>query len=52
MLIKLPKVCTNCETKYIVVYDNEVYDTKPMVCPFCSYELDEEESVKENDNWD
>ena len=56
---KISKTCSNCETKYTIVWDNEEQDLEPLTCPFCGYEVDnDEEDVEwvnkeenEDDNW-
>ena len=51
---KTTKTCSNCETKYTVAWDSEEQDLEPLTCPFCGYEVDEEDDVEsryEHDNW-
>ena len=56
---KISKTCSNCETKYTIVWDNEEQDLEPLTCPFCGYEVDNEEdevewvnkNEDEEDNW-
>ena len=54
---KITKTCSNCETKYTIVWDNEEQDLEPLTCPFCGYEVDNEEddvewvNKDEDDNW-
>tara|TARA_B100001996_G_C18439848_1_gene507963 strand:+ start:17 stop:208 length:192 start_codon:yes stop_codon:yes gene_type:complete len=49
--------CGNCEVSYTIKYDEESTDMKPMSCPFCSYEVDEDQEDNEvnddegNDSW-
>lgn len=40
---KFETTCGNCKTKFTIKYDDEETDMKPMSCPFCSYEFDDEE---------
>jgi DNA-directed RNA polymerase subunit RPC12/RpoP len=58
---KYKRNCSNCNTKFSIIFDEDTTDQKVRVCPFCSYELDEEEEddikeeVNENENessWD
>jgi hypothetical protein len=45
--------CENCKTKFTIKYDEDNTDMKPMSCPFCSFEFDDEdadETVELNDN--
>ncbi len=52
---KREKKCTSCETKYTVTWDIEEQDLEPLTCPFCGYEVDDEEEPEEvwtNDNGD
>jgi len=57
---KRTKNCTSCETKYTVIWDIEEQDLEPLTCPFCGYEVEQEEdeeiwtneSSNEDDNWD
>jgi len=59
---KYKRNCSNCNTKFSIIFDEDTTDQKVRVCPFCSYELDEEEDeddikeeVNENENepsWD
>jgi Zn ribbon nucleic-acid-binding protein len=56
------KNCTSCETKYTVQWDIEEQDLEPLTCPFCGYEVEQEEDEEElwsndsdsneDDNWD
>ena len=53
---EVEKVCSNCETKYTIHWDDEVQDLEPHLCPFCGYETDDEEDTiwtneSEDDNW-
>ena len=57
---KVTKTCSSCETKYTVAWDTEEQDLEPLTCPFCGFEVeDEEENVEwvnehedeEDDNW-
>ena len=58
---KAKKVCTSCETKYTVIWDIEEQDLEPLTCPFCGYEVENEEDQDdvewvnkeedEDDNW-
>ena len=60
MAEKRIKNCTSCETKYTVIWDIEEQDLEPLTCPFCGYEVEQEEddeiwtneSSNEDDNWD
>ena len=58
MAEKVQKTCSSCETKYTVIWDIEEQDLEPLTCPFCGYEVtDEEDDVEwvnqedEEDNW-
>ena len=58
MAEKRKKTCSSCETKYTVVWDIEEQDLEPLTCPFCGFEVtDEEDDVEwvnhedEEDNW-
>jgi len=57
---KSKKTCTSCETKYTVTWDIEEQDLEPLTCPFCGYEVENEEEEElwtnnddsnEDDNW-
>ena len=58
---KVTKTCSNCETKYTVTWDIEEQDLEPLTCPFCGYEVENEEDQDdvewvnkeedEDDNW-
>ena len=54
---EITKVCSNCETKYTIQWDEEVQDLEPLTCPFCGYEVENEEdevewvNKDEDDNW-
>ena len=52
------KNCSSCETKYTVQWDIDEQDLEPLTCPFCGFEVtDEEDDVEwvnhedEDDNW-
>jgi len=57
---KIKKTCSSCETKYTVVWDIEEQDLEPLTCPFCGYEVEQEEDdvewtnedSNEDDSWD
>ena len=58
MAEKRQKTCSSCDTKYTVIWDIEEQDLEPLTCPFCGYEVtDEEDDVEwvnqedEEDNW-
>tara|TARA_Y100001970_G_C13469384_1_gene478945 strand:- start:291 stop:473 length:183 start_codon:yes stop_codon:yes gene_type:complete len=59
MAEKRKKTCSSCETKYTIVWDIEEQDLEPLTCPFCGFEVtDEEDDVEwvnhedeEDDNW-
>ena len=47
MIEKRPKTCSSCETKYTVQWDIEEQDLEPLTCPFCGFEVtDEEDDVE------
>ena len=57
---KRQKTCTSCETKYNIVWDIEEQDLEPLTCPFCGYEVEDEDETEEvwsnddsneDDNW-
>ena len=56
---KVTKTCSNCETKYTVAWDMEENELQPLTCPFCGYEVENEEDEvewvnkdeDEDDNW-
>ena len=58
---KRQKTCSSCETKYTVMWDIEEQDLEPLTCPFCGYEVENEEDQEEvwsndsdsneDDNW-
>ena len=60
MVEKRQKNCSSCETKYTVIWDIEEQDLEPLTCPFCGYEVENEEEEElwtnnddsnEDDNW-
>ena len=57
---KSHKNCSSCETKYTIQWDIEEQDLEPLTCPFCGYEVENEEEEEiwtnnddsnEDDNW-
>ena len=44
------KHCSSCETKYTVQWDIEEQDLEPLTCPFCGFEVEQEED--EQDSWE
>ena len=56
---KRQKTCSSCETKYTIVWDIEEQDLEPLTCPFCGFEVENEEDEvewvnkeeNEDDNW-
>ena len=58
---KRQKTCSSCETKYTIVWDIEEQDLEPLTCPFCGYEVEDEQDENEevwsnddsneDDNW-
>ena len=58
MAEKRQKTCSSCETKYTVTWDIEEQDLEPLTCPFCGFEVENEEDEvewvnkeDEDDNW-
>ena len=61
MIEKRDKTCSSCETKYSIHWDIEEQDLEPLTCPFCGYEVENEEDQDdlewvnkeedEDDNW-
>lgn len=53
---KALKHCSQCETKYTIIWKIEEQNNEPSTCPFCGYEVeledDNEEQFKEEDSWD
>ena len=47
MAEKAKKTCSSCDTKYTIVWDIEEQDLEPLTCPFCGYEVDNEEDEVE-----
>ena len=54
---KTTKTCSNCETKYNITWDSEEHELQPLTCPFCGYEVENDEdevewvNKDEDDNW-
>ena len=55
---KVKKTCSSCETKYTITWDIEEQDLEPLTCPFCGYEVEDEEDIgseipdeAEHDSW-
>ena len=55
---KVTKTCSNCETKYSIAWSSEEQELEPLTCPFCGYEVENEEDEvewvnkeDEDDNW-
>ena len=55
---KVTKTCSNCETKYSIAWDSEENEMNPLTCPFCGYEVENDEDEvewvnkdEEYDNW-
>ena len=57
---KVTKTCSNCETKYSIAWDSEEQEVEPLTCPFCGYEVENEEDEvewvnkdeeEEDNNW-
>ena len=47
MAEKVQKTCSNCETKYTITWDIEEQDLEPLTCPFCGFEVENEEDEVE-----
>lgn len=43
MIEKVTKTCSSCETKYTITWNIEQQDLEPMNCPFCGFEVIDEE---------
>jgi len=55
---KVTKTCSNCDTKYSIAWDSEENEMNPLTCPFCGYEVENDEDEvewvnkeEEDDNW-
>jgi len=47
----LNHVCGNCESEFILKYNEELCDDDPIYCPFCSeYILLDSENIPEEDD--
>ena len=46
---KALKKCSNCTTKYTIVWDEEEQDLQPLTCPFCGFEVETEEDDQEHE---
>ena len=44
MAEKRQKTCSSCETKYTVTWDIEEQDLEPSTCPFCGFEVTDEDT--------
>ena len=43
--------CHGCDAEYVVVYDTDIIDEDPVVCPFCGEEiLSEEEDLNDGED--
>ncbi len=40
---RLEKHCSNCTTKYKVEWNSDEQDLKPLTCPFCGFEVDDDD---------
>ncbi len=53
--MKLKKHCTDCDTKYTLVWNEEEQDLPPLTCPFCGHEVIDEEDYEtryeEDEDW-
>ena len=56
--MKIKKTCQNCQTKYTIEYDEDKFDLQPLTCPFCGYEVEDEEDSEheipeeaDHDSW-
>ena len=47
MAEKRKKTCSSCDTKYTIVWDIEGQDLEPLTCPFCGFEVENEEDEVE-----
>ena len=48
MIEKRKNTCSSCETKYTVSWDIDEQDLEPLTCPFCGYEVEQEEDELED----
>ena len=52
---KHKKYCSSCETKYTIIWNVDEQDLEPLTCPFCGYEVDDEddgqERVHDHEGW-
>ena len=44
---KRQKTCSSCDTKYTIIWDIEEQDLEPLTCPFCGFEVENEEDEVE-----
>jgi|TARA_B100000959_G_scaffold284649_1_gene356891 peptide subunit release factor 1 (eRF1) len=49
-LSKVEIDCSNCQTKYFIKWDRDQSEMKPFTCPFCGYEIDEEDQHDDQDD--
>lgn len=50
--IKIKVVCAECESKFILQYDDELVESDPLFCPWCAdyFEKDDEDEDYEEDD--
>jgi|TARA_B110000444_G_C18684145_1_gene521167 hypothetical protein len=56
-MVKEKKYCSNCKSKYSISFNDEEVELEPLTCPFCGYEIEDEEieeveQIEEEDNED
>ena len=52
---RVSKHCSYCQTKYTVEWDEEKNDLEALTCPFCGYEVEQEDNdipdEAEHESW-
>lgn len=52
MKIQEECTCRFCENEFIITYDEEIVTDKISICPFCGEELEQEEYIDDEDEYE
>jgi|TARA_B100001094_G_scaffold117215_1_gene113060 DNA-directed RNA polymerase subunit RPC12/RpoP len=56
-MTKAEKHCSDCDTKYTLIWNEDEQDIPPITCPFCGHEIpdddeeDYEQRYEEDEDW-
>ena len=48
-MVSIKHSCSECDSKYTILFDEEVCEDNPTYCPFCSTYIQESDTEQDDD---